>query len=115
MALSVDGSRSEAQAIQRACDAMAYALMVARTVRTHNANSGIDWLNGWDNLPRTCPAYIAEDATGNINGTTFGRDEVANGVNALDKILTLVDGGDVGAPVAYIGNINKIATAMPLR
>tara|TARA_R110000822_G_scaffold131261_3_gene268221 strand:- start:563 stop:889 length:327 start_codon:yes stop_codon:yes gene_type:complete len=108
MALSIDGSRSEAQAIAQVCTELAAILAKADVILEHNSDQSIEW------AAAQLPAYIAEDAQGNINGLLFDRASVSNAVGSLAQFRALMTNQAV-AQGDHLGNINKLATAMPLR
>jgi hypothetical protein len=108
MALSVDGSKSEAQAIAQVCTELAAVLAKADVILEHNSDISIDW------AASELPAYIAEDASGNLNGLLFDRASVANAIGSLAQFRNLMTNQAV-TQGDHLGNINKLATAMPVR
>ena len=108
MALSVDGSRTEAQAIASVCNELAGLLAKVDVIIEHNSDLAIDW------AAVSLPNYIAEDAQGNINGLLFDRASVANAIASLDQFRKLMT-NQAASQGDHIGNINKLANPMPLR
>jgi uncharacterized protein YdbL (DUF1318 family) len=108
MAYSAELTKTEAIAISAICNAVAEVLAKIDVVLEHNSDLAIDW------GAATTPGYITEDADGNISGLTFDRASVANAIGSLDQARKLFTNQDV-AQGDHLGNINKLARAMPLR
>ena len=106
MALVYDRVTEEARAIQAVCTDMAFMLVRIQQILTHNGNQLIDW------GAATKPAYIDEDAAGNMNGMTFSRVAVANAVGSLEALRKLMTNQSVaGLQGDHVGNLNQIAGA----
>lgn len=108
MALSTDVSRLEAVAIQLVCNELAAVLAKIDVILEHNSDLSIDW------AAASTPAYIDEDAAGNINTLTFDRTSVSNAIGSLDNVRKLMT-NQVVTQGDHLGNVNKLARAMPLR
>jgi hypothetical protein len=108
MARSVDGSKVEAESVAQVCSELAAVLAKANVILEHNSDISIDWAAG------SLPAYIVEDAVGNINGLLFDRASVANAIGSLAQFRNLLTNQAV-TQGDHLGNINKLATAMPVR
>ena len=108
MARSVDGSKVEAEAVASVCTELAAVLAKANLILEHNSDLSIDWASG------SLPSYIVEDAVGNINGLLFDRASVANAIGSLAQFRSLMTNQTV-TQGDHLGNINKLATAMPVR
>lgn len=108
MALSFGGTRSEAQAISQICTELAAVLAKADVILEHNSDLSIDW------AAQTLPAYITEDADGNISGLLFDRASVANAIGSLAQFRNLMT-GQVVSEGDHLGNINKLSNAMPVK
>jgi hypothetical protein len=62
----------------------------------HNSALSIDWGNA------TKPAFLEEDADGNLAGLPITRQQVANAIGTLASIETLMGQG-------HLGNLNLVA------
>ena len=107
MALSIDGSKSEAQAIAGVCSELAAVLAKVDIIIEHNSDMSIDWAAG------ALPAYIVEDAEGNINGLPFDRVSVANAIGSFLQFRNLMT-NQAATTGDHVGNVNKLAQAMPV-
>jgi hypothetical protein len=96
MALVHDRVIEEAKAIQDVCTEVGFMLTRVQKMLIHNSNQAIDW------GATTKPAYIDQDAAGNLNGLTVSRQEVSNAIGSLDALRVLLEG-------AHIGNLNHLA------
>lgn len=108
MALSTDVTKIQANAIENVCTELAVVLAKINVILAHNSDLSIDWAA----VPK--PAYIAEDADGNIDQLRYDRASVSNAIGSLDAIKTLVEGGSPSTG-DHLGNINKLSRPMPLR
>lgn len=108
MALSTDVSKLEASAVETVCTELAVLFAKVNTILEHNSDLSIDWAAG------SLPAYIAEDPDGNIDGLRYDRTSVANAIGSLDQVRKLMTNQAV-TQGDHLGNINKLARAMPLR
>jgi hypothetical protein len=72
----------------------------------HNSALSIDWGNA------TKPAFLEEDADGNLSGLPITRQQVANAIGSFDALQTLLTGGTLAAwqhPANHLGNLNLVA------
>jgi hypothetical protein len=106
MALTHAKIKTQAEAVQAVCNEVASLLTRVHQLLEHNSDQAIDWAASQK------PAYISEDADGNLLGLTFSRGSVANAVGSLAAIRTLITGGTLEAwqhPGDHLGNINQLA------
>lgn len=106
MALQHDRVVEVADAAAELADEL--AKLHARVVRflAFNSHQAIDWAAG------STPAYITEEANGNISGRTFTRQQVANIIGTLDQMRKLLANEDVSAARGdHLGNLNQLAKA----
>lgn len=69
-----------------------------------NSNQAIDWAAG------SLPAYITEDAKGNITGKQYSRQDVANAIGSINWIRSLLTNQSMaGSQGDHLGNLNKLA------
>lgn len=108
MAQSADRTRITAASIETVCTEAVALLAKINTLLEHNSDVSIDW-NG---DPK--PAYIDEDANGNINGLYFSRSQVSNAIFSLDQIRNTLTNQTV-TQGDHLGNLNQLSRAMPLR
>jgi hypothetical protein len=108
MALSADRTRITAASIESVCTEMVALLAKIDVILEHNSDVSIDW--GGD--PK--PAYIDEDANGNINGLYFSRSQVGNAIFSLDQVRRCLTNQTI-TQGDHLGNLNQLARAMPLR
>lgn len=108
MSLSTEISKQEAIAVEQVCTDFAVLWAKVQTILEHNSDLSIDWAAG------STPAYIDEDADGNINGLRFDRTSVANAIGSLAQLRNLLTSQAV-TQGDHLGNINKLARPMPLR
>lgn len=105
MALTSTISSTEAQAIKTVCDSVAQMLLVIDSALEHNSDLAIDW------AAAEKPAYIDEDAAGNISGQPYSRADVANAIGSLNWIRSLLKNQNMtGSQGDHLGNINKLAS-----
>jgi hypothetical protein len=102
MALVHAKVKVEAEAIQAVCSELAAVLTRINQVLEHNSDQAIDWANA------SKPAYISEDADGNLLGLLFARAAVANAVGSLDQVRRLLTSQTVTTG-DHLGNINQLA------
>lgn len=73
-------------------------------VLKHNSHLSIDWAAG------SPPAYLTEDAAGNLTGLPYSRQQISNLVGSLEWIRKLLDNEVLtGAQGDHLGNINQVA------
>jgi hypothetical protein len=70
----------------------------------HNTALAIDWAN------ETKPAFLNEDADGNLDGLHFTRQEMANALFSLSQFHALLTNQAVSQG-DYLGNLEKLAKA----
>lgn len=106
MALQHDRVLEVADAIKVICDQTSGLLMKLDQVLTCNSNLAIDW----GAAPENKPAYINEEANGNLSGRTFSRQEVSNAIGSLDLVRKLLTNQNIdGTTGDHLGNLNKLA------
>jgi len=69
---------------------------------TSNSNLAIDW------AAEAKPAYINEDADGNLDGLRYTRQQVSNAIGSLDQMRAVLANNAV-TQGDHLGNINQIA------
>ncbi len=107
MALTFDRVLVEANAFVGLANRVTTLLADVQQVLTHNSNQAIDWGAGQK------PAYITEDAAGNLQGLTFSRQDVANAIGSLDAVRKLLTNLDLtGLQGDHVGNMNKLANPL---
>lgn len=106
--LSTEISKQEAIAIEGVCTDLAVVLAKIDVILEHASDLNIVWTD--DPLP----AYIDEDADGNINGVRFSRTDVSNAIGSLMQFRNCATNQAVSQG-DHLGNINKLARPMPLR
>ena len=67
-----------------------------------NSNLSVDW------SAVTKPAYLNEDASGNLDGLKYTRTQIANAINSLDQLRATMANNAV-TQGDHLGNINQIA------
>ena len=103
MALIFDRVLTTADALADLCNRTATLLADVNQVLEYNSDQAIDWAAG------STPAYITEDAAGNISGRGFSRQEVANAIGSLDWIRKLLlNQSMTGSQGDHLGNVNKL-------
>lgn len=70
----------------------------------YNSDQAIDWAAG------SLPAYIPEDADGNIDGLQFSRTAVANAIGSLNEFKDFMTNGAVSQG-DHLGNLNLVSDA----
>jgi predicted ABC-type transport system involved in lysophospholipase L1 biosynthesis ATPase subunit len=70
----------------------------------HNSALAINWSGD----PK--PAFLNEDAAGNLDGLHFTRTDLANAINSFAQFKSLLTGQAV-AQGDYLGNLEKLAKA----
>lgn len=105
---SVDRTRIAANSVSVVCTELKTVLAKIDVLLEANSDLSIDW--GGDPLP----AYISEDADGNIDGLQFGRAQISNALFSLDQVRNVLTNQAV-TQGDHLGNINQVAQVMPLR
>lgn len=108
MALTQNRVLQVADAAVVIANELAAALAKADRFLEFNSDQAIDW------AASETPAYIAEDADGNIEGRLFTRQQIANAIGSFDQFRKLMENvatsqGD------HLGNVNAISQALPIR
>lgn len=104
MALTHERCSEVATQAKRIAESLKQAFLDATELLETNSDLAIDWAAG------ATPAYLNEDANGNLDGFRFTRQNMANLIGSIDnfkKLLTsqAVSQGD------HLGNINLVANA----
>lgn len=73
-----------------------------------NSDQAIDWAAG------STPAYITEDANGNLDGRRFSRQQVANVVGSFVQFQNLMKNAAVSQG-DHQGNFNGLSQPLPIR
>lgn len=102
MALQYSLVQQEADAIKAVCDDVVRVFARVNTMLEHNSDLAIDWGAG------ATPAYITEEANGNLSGRTFTRQQVANAIGSLDQIRRLLT-NLAASQGDHLGNFNLLA------
>lgn len=95
-----------ADAVGLVCEEATYLLTRINWVLEHNSDFSIDW------AAAETPAYIEEDAAGNLVDRAFSRQNVANAIGSLDQIRKLLTNQAV-TQGDHLGNVNLVSR--PLR
>ena len=106
MALTRVLTDREADAIAQIAEEATYLLTRIKWLLDHNSDQAIDWAAG------STPAYIEEDADGNLVDRTYTRQNVANAIGSLDQIRKAFENEAVSQG-DHLGNLNLLAK--PLR
>ena len=76
-------------------------------VLEYNSDQAIDWGAGEK------PAYIDEEANGNLSGRTYSRQAVANAIGSLNWIRSLLTNQVMtGSQGDHLGNLNQLASPL---
>lgn len=103
MALEYAKVQAEAAAIEDVSNQLASLLATINQLLEHNADLAIDWGAG------ATPAYINEEANGNLQGKTYTRQEVSNTIGSLDWVRKLLTNQTMtGSQGDHLGNLNKL-------
>lgn len=102
MALTRTIADAEADAIAVICEEATLLLNRINWIMEHNSDLSIDW------AAAETPAYIEEDASGNMVDRRFSRQNVANAVGSLDQIRKLLTSQQVSVG-DHLGNLNIMA------
>jgi hypothetical protein len=108
MALSADRVRVTAAAIESVATELAAVLAKIDVILAHNSDLSIDW----NADPK--PAYIDEDGNGNITGLYFSRTDISNVIFSIEQVQKAMTDQDI-VKGDHLGNVNKVARAMPVR
>jgi hypothetical protein len=98
VALTHTRAKEVAEQIKSVCNQAKELSREINDILTFNSNQAIDW------GAVSKPAYLNEDAAGNLDGLGFTRAQVSNAVGSLDALKTAFAGG-------HLGNINQLADA----
>jgi hypothetical protein len=96
MALTMPTVVAEAEAVSLMAERLMAAFVLMDDLLAHNSGLALDW------GAATKPAVITEDAAGNIAGTFWSRQEIANAIGTLAALQTLLDQG-------HRGNLNLVS------
>jgi len=102
MALTRIVADAEADAVATICEEVTALLTRINWLLEHNSDLSIDWAAAQK------PAYIEEDASGNLVDRRFTRQNVANAIGSLAQIRSLLTGGAVSQG-DHLGNLNLMA------
>ena len=95
---------SAADAVAAVSNDTALLLAQIQQLLEYNSDQAIDWGAG------SKPAYITEDAAGNISGRAFSRQEISNAISSLDWIRKLLTNQSMtGSQGDHLGNLNHLA------
>lgn len=114
MALAFLRVLETADAIKAVSDEAVRLRAKIETVLAFNSDQAIDWNGDMEEPQGSKPDYIDEDADGNIDGRRYSRSDVANAVYSLLQIQNVLDNVDP-AQGDHLGNLNKLAQALPIR
>lgn len=104
MALQHDRVIEVADAIATVSNELSRLLARLNQVLEHNSDQAIDWGAG------STPAYITEEANGNLSGRTFSRQAVSNAIGSLDWVRKLLTNQSMtGSQGDHLGNLNQLA------
>ncbi len=104
MALTYPLVKAEAEACQVMANEMATMLARVTQFLEHNSDLSIDFGAG------STPAYISEDADGNMLNLWFSRQDVSNAIGSLDWFRKLMTNQAMtGGQGDHLGNCNKLA------
>lgn len=104
MANSTVGTVALATRIGVVAERVTDLLAEVNDILEFNSDKSIDWAAG------QTPAYIPEDAAGNIDGLTFSRTQVANAIGSLDQFRRLLTNLSV-TQGDHLGNLNLVGEA----
>lgn len=103
MALQYDRVSATAEAIADVSNQAATLLALINQLLEFNSDQAIDWGAG------SKPAYINEEANGNLQGKQFSRQEVSNAIGSLDWVRKLLTNQSMtGSQGDHLGNLNKL-------
>lgn len=108
MANSIQKSKVEANAWEVLATEFTALMGKVRAQLGHNSDQAIDW------GAQSTPAYIEEDADGNINGLNYSRQNIANLIGSFDQVRALLD-GETPSTGDHLGNFNNISRPNPFR
>lgn len=98
MALTYERAKETAERIKAVVNLAKVLKSELDEVLTFNSNLSIDWANA------TKPAFINEDAAGNLDGLKFSRQQLANAIGTLATLQAAYGSGNMG-------NLNLVADA----
>lgn len=104
MALQYERVAATADAIADVANQLTSLYALVQQLLEYNSDQAIDWTAG------VKPAYITEDANGNLSGRQFSRAEVANAIGSLDWLRKLMTNQSMaGSQGDHLGNLNHLA------
>ena len=104
MALQFSTVLAEANAFEEVINQAVVLESLINQLLEHNSDLAIDWTAG------STPAYISEEANGNILGKNYTRQQVGTAVSSLDWIRKLLTNQSMtGSQGDHIGVLNVIA------
>jgi hypothetical protein len=93
---------NEAAALENICSQLSTLTATVEQFVKHNTHLAIDWGAG------STPAYINEEANGNLLGKGFTRQQVANAIGSLTQLRNLMNNQAV-TEGDHLGNLNQLA------
>lgn len=92
-----------AEALEDVANQMASLLATINQALEYNSDQAIAWDAG------STPAYITEDAAGNLTGKQYSRQDVSNAIGSLDWVRKLLTNQVMtGSQGDHLGNLNKL-------
>jgi hypothetical protein len=108
MALQYDRVAQVADAFVAVSNRMVALLTDINQLLEHNSDQAIDW------GASETPAYINEEANGNLSGRMFSRQQVSNAIGSLDWVRKLLTNQAMtGSQGDHLGNLNQLAGPLP--
>lgn len=105
MALNAARTLETANAVETLCRNVAAILADIDDVLEYNSDQAIDWAAG------STPAYIPEDAAGNIEGKNYSRQAVSNAIGSLDWVRKLLTNQSMTSSQGdHLGNLNILSS-----
>ena len=103
MALQYERVAATADAVADVCNQLATLRALIDQLLEYNSDQAIDW------GAAAKPAYINEQANGNLEGRYYTRQEVANAIGSLDWVRKLLGNQAMtGSQGDHLGNLNKL-------
>jgi hypothetical protein len=96
MSLTHAIATTEAEAVRLLAERLMDVYADVVDLIAHNSGLSIDWANA------TKPAFLEEDASGNLAGLPVTRQQVANAIGSFAAIQTLMGNG-------HLGNLNLVS------
>lgn len=104
MALTYERCMEVATQAKRISENLKQAFLDATELLETNSDLAIDWAGD----PK--PAYLNEDASGNLDGFRFTRQNLANLIGSIDNFKKLLT-NQAASQGDHLGNINLVANA----